>query len=386
MSEMIVRARDYRDRQPVEIIAHNGVISEIRPVAGGEQYLPLIAPGLVDLQVNGYNGADFNCFPFAEESVELVTRALWQQGVTTFLPTIITNGEDEIEQMMTTLARACQHFPLVGQSVAGIHLEGPFLSTQDGPRGAHNLEHIKAPDWSLFQRWQDAAQGRIRLVTLSPEWKHADDFIRHCVAEDVVVSIGHTAASAEQVASAVNAGARMSTHLGNGTHLMLPRHPNYLWEQLAQDSLWCAMIADGEHLPLSVLKVFICAKGERAMLVSDVTCHAGMPAGRYRSHIGGEVILSAEGRLSMAENPALLAGSAQGLLHGINTLVKNDLVSVAEAIEMGSRRPAQCLRLPVQQGLAVGAPMDAILLRQEGDKTLQLLATYKKGTEVWRVE
>jgi len=385
MHKITLRGRDYRSEQPIEITAHDGVISHIRPIAEGKS-LPFIAPGLVDLQVNGFGGVDFNTYPFAEESVAQVTRAMWQQGVTTFLPTVITNDGHEIEQMVATLARACQQFPAVEQSVAGIHLEGPFLSAQEGPRGAHALAHIKAPDWALFQQWQKAAQGRVRLLTLSPEWPLADDFIRHCVAGDIVVSIGHTAASAAQIASAVKAGARMSTHLGNGAHLTLPRHPNYIWEQLAQDALWCAMIADGEHLPLSVLKVFIRAKNGRAMLVSDVTSHAGMPPGCYHSHIGGEVVLSAEGRLSMANNPALLAGSVQGLLHGVNTLVKNAIVPLAEAIDMASIRPALSLNLPVQQGLAVGAPLDAIMLRSGEGNTLQLVATYKQGAEVWRGE
>ncbi|WP_208950738.1 N-acetylglucosamine-6-phosphate deacetylase [Rahnella sp. ChDrAdgB13] len=385
MSEITLRGRDYRTQQPVEIVAHNGNISQIRPVTGGEN-LPLIAPGLVDLQVNGYGGADFNSFSFSVGSVKQVVQALWQQGVTTFMPTVITNGADEITEMVSTLAAACREFPSVGASVAGIHLEGPFLSAQDGPRGAHNQAHIQAPDYALFQRWQTAADGRIRLITLSPEWPNADDFIRQCVADNVVVSIGHTAASAEQIASAVKAGAQMSTHLGNGAHLTLPRHPNYIWEQLAQDDLWCAMIADGEHLPLSVLKTFIRAKNGRALLVSDVTSHAGMPPGHYHSHIGGDVVLSPEGRLSMANNPALLAGSVQGLLYGVNTLLKNGIVPLPEAVQMASVRPASRLNLPVAQGLIPGAPLDAILLREDKSHALRLLATYKNGAEVWRGE
>lgn len=385
MTETTLRGRDHCTGQAIDVIAHDGIIRYIQPISP-QDGLPIIAPGLVDLQINGYGGVDFNCYPFAEQAVEQVARTLWQQGVTTFFPTVITNGEHEIEQMMATLARACQQFSVVEQAVGGIHLEGPFLSALDGPRGAHHRDHIRAPDWDLFQRWQEAAQGRIKLITLSPEWPQADAFIRRCVEQNVVVSIGHTAASTDQIASAVQAGARMSTHLGNGAHLTLPRHPNYIWEQLAQDALSCAMIADGEHLPLSVLKVFIRAKGEQAILVSDVTSHAGMAPGHYHSHIGGDVVLSAEGRLSMADNPALLAGSVQGLLYGVNTLIKNDIVPVAQAIDMATTRPARCLNLPVQQGLAVGAPLDAILLQPADDKAFRLLATYKKGVEVWHGE
>ena len=385
MADVTLRGRDYRNNQPVEILASEGIIRHIRSLPADDA-LPLIAPGLVDLQVNGYGGIDFNSYPFAEEAAEQVARLLWQQGVTTFMPTVITNGDHEIEQMVQTLASACRAFSLVEQCIAGIHLEGPFLSAQDGPRGAHSLDYIKGPDWALFQRWQHAAEGRIRLITLSPEWPQADDFIRDCCQQQVVVSIGHTSASAEQIASAVRAGAGMSTHLGNGAHLTLPRHPNYIWEQLAQDDLWCAMIADGEHLPMSVLKVFIRAKGDHAMLVSDVTSHAGMPPGRYQSHIGGSVVLSPTGRLSMADNPALLAGSAQGLLHGVNTLIKNAIVPRAQALEMASVRPATRLNLPVKFGLTVGAPLDAVLLQPAADESLVPLATYKNGVRVWSGE
>jgi N-acetylglucosamine-6-phosphate deacetylase len=122
------------------------------------------------------------------------------------------------------------------------------------------------------------------------------------------------------------------------------------------------------------------------MLVSDVTSLAGMPPGRYHSHIGGEVLLSAEGRLSMADNPALLAGSAQGLLHGVNTLIKHGIATPAQSLEMASLRPASSMNLPTQQGLIVGAPLDAILLQQAADQTLLLRATYKNGVEVWRGE
>jgi len=386
MREVRLQGREYQTGVAIEITTVDGVIRHIAALKETSESLPLIAPGLVDLQVNGFGGVDFNSFPFDEQDVEQVVQAMWQQGVTTFMPTVITNADHEIEQMVATLAKACQRSPRVEQSIAGIHLEGPFLSLQDGPRGAHQRGYIKAPDWTLFQRWQEAAQGRIRLLTLSPEWPEADEFIRRCVAEKVVVSIGHTSASAEQIASAVQAGARMSTHLGNGAHLTLPRHPNYIWEQLAQDDLWCAMIADGEHLPLSVLKVFIRAKGEHAMLVSDVTSLAGMPPGRYHSHIGGEVLLSAEGRLSMADNPALLAGSAQGLLHGVNKLIKHGIATPAQSLEMASLRPASSMNLSTQQGLIVGAPLDAILLHQAADQTLVLRATYKNGVEVWRGE
>ncbi|WP_413737325.1 N-acetylglucosamine-6-phosphate deacetylase [Sodalis sp. RH21] len=385
MDKVCIRGRDYRDLTAVEIQAEDGVICRIRPLPQDDT-LPIIAPGLVDLQVNGYAGFDFNRFPIEEQAVLEVTRRLWRQGVTTFLPTVITNSDREIEQMVGAITGACRRFAAVGASVPGVHLEGPFISPADGPRGAHDKAFVKAPDWALFQRWQQAAEGKIRLLTLSPEWPDAAAFIRRCVQARVIVSLGHTAADADQIAAAVDAGASMSTHLGNGAHLLLPRHPNYIWEQLAQDSLWCAMIGDGEHLPRSVLQVFMRVKRDRAFLVSDATSLAGMPPGRYHLHIGGEVILSAGGRLSLANNPQLLAGSARSLLYGVNSLVRQGLATRGEAWDMASVRPSALLGMPTRFGLAVGAPLNAVALGEDPRGELTVLAAYQGGACVWRDE
>ncbi|WP_413732087.1 N-acetylglucosamine-6-phosphate deacetylase [Sodalis sp. RH20] len=385
MDKVCIRGRDYRELTSIEIHAAGGLIREIRPLPQDDS-LPILAPGLVDLQVNGYAGVDFNRCPIDEQAVLEVTRELWQQGVTTFLPTVITNGDEQIAGMAAAIANARRRFAPVGQSVAGIHLEGPFLSPEDGPRGAHDKRFVKAPDWTLFQRFQRAAQGDIRLLTLSPEWPQAPGFIRRCAQAGVVVALGHTAADALQIDAAVEAGATLSTHLGNGAHLLLPRHPNYIWEQLAQDRLWCAMIGDGEHLPASVMKVFMRVKGERGILVSDATSLAGMPPGRYRLHIGGEVILSDTGRLAMADNPRLLAGSARSLLYGVNNLLRLGLATRREAWEMASVRPSALLNLPTRHGLAVGAPLDAVALDEDRRGGLSVLAVYQRGECVWRDE
>ncbi|WP_034946182.1 N-acetylglucosamine-6-phosphate deacetylase [Erwinia oleae] len=379
MADCVIDARHADSLQAIRLTAANGVIEKIVPLDTTEP-LPLIAPGLVDLQVNGYAGIDFNHYPFSPKAVAAVVEKLWQQGVTTFLPTVITASDRSIEQALSTLAAAREQ-PVVAAAVPGFHLEGPFLSPEDGPRGAHPLAHIGAPDDARFRRWQQAARGGIRLLTLSPEWANSTAFIQRCVGEGVMISIGHTSASAAQIADAVAAGASLSTHLGNGAHLHLPRHPNYIWQQLAQDELACAMIADGDHLPLAVLKVFMRAKGERAFLVSDVTCFAGMPPGEYQTPIGGRVTLSESGRLAVTETPALLAGSARGLLHGVNHLLQNDLASVGEALAMASLRPAKQLNLPQQQGLRAGAPADFLLLSPQAHG-VSLRATYKAGRKV----
>jgi N-acetylglucosamine-6-phosphate deacetylase len=324
---------------------------------------------------------DFNSTPLDEEIVWRVTRALWREGVTTYYPTFITNGDEAIEGAVRTIARACSGDGLVESSVAGIHLEGPFISREDGPRGAHSKVYVRAPDWSQFARWQDAAEGNIKLLTLSPEWPGSTDFITKCVDEGVAVCIGHTAATPEQIREAVAAGARMSTHLGNGAHPMLPRHPNYIWEQLAQDALWASVIADGFHLPEAVLKVVLKVKGFRAVLVSDAVSFSGMEPGEYDAHVGGRVVLTPQGKLHMADNPQLLAGSVQMLRQGVEHLAKSHLSSLSEAWEMASVRPASFMNLPQADGLTAGAPADLVVFSRERDE-IRVLQTYKRGCRV----
>ncbi|MFD1675534.1 N-acetylglucosamine-6-phosphate deacetylase [Alicyclobacillus fodiniaquatilis] len=373
----------FQTGEPVAVEMDNGVISSVTPIAKWDQsVLPMIAPGLVDLQINGYGGMDFNAIPFVDHDVVRITQALWKEGVTSYFPTVITQSDARIEAAVRTIARVCERHPDVADCIAGIHVEGPFISPQQGARGAHDPQYIKAPDWTLFERWQAAAGGRIKIITLSPEWPEATDFIAKCVRAGVTVSIGHTAATPEQIRLAVQAGARLSTHLGNGAHVMLPRHPNYIWEQLACDELWACVIADGFHLPASVLKVVTRVKGNRAMLVSDAVALAGMPPGAYDSPVGGKVVLSPAGKLSLADTPEILAGSAQMLPAGIQNLVFHNLASLSEAWAMASMRPSSFMQLETEGGLAVNGPADLVLFFADGGH-IQILQTYKRGRLVY---
>src|SRR5262249_51041292 len=147
-----------------------------------------------------------------------------------------------------------------GVAMDGFHVEGPHISPDDGPRGAHPRRWVRPPDVDEFHRWQEAARGHIRLVTVAPEWPEAPRYIEALVGEGIVISLGHTNANGAQIAAAASAGATMSTHLGNGAHAILQRHPNYIWEQLAEDRLMASFIVDGIHLPKSFVKVALRAK------------------------------------------------------------------------------------------------------------------------------
>ena len=376
-----IEGRHYLTGEEITVEIREGKIWDVRVLESDHRRLPWIGPGLVDLQVNGYAGLDFNAPDLDAEAVQRITQALWREGVTSYLPTVITNTDHEIERSLRTIASTRSEDELLKRTIAGIHLEGPFLSPEEGPRGAHDKVHVKAPDWGLFKSWQDAAEGGIRIVTLSPEWPGARRFIERCVDSGVTVSIGHTAATPEQIRDAVAAGASMSTHLGNGAHSSLPRHPNYIWEQLAQDDLWACVIADGIHLPDSVLKVVLRVKGPKALLVSDVTSFGGRGPGEYSTHVGGRVVLTRSGRLQLAGDPNLLAGSAQPLRVGVENLTNRGLCSMGEAWEMASRAPVFAAGLPSEPGLKVGAPADLVrFVPVEG--RLEVEHAYKAGHRV----
>jgi N-acetylglucosamine-6-phosphate deacetylase len=374
----VIRGRHYRTGKGLALKAKDGRIASLG-TGGGRRW---VGPGLVDLQVNGFRGLDFNTLPVPADLAGKVTRELWSVGVTSYLATVITNSVVGIEEAVRGVARGCEEDPAAAAGIAGIHLEGPFLSAEDGPRGAHAKEFVRAPDWDLFESWQEACGRRIKLVTLSPEWAGTTEFVERAVESGVVVSIGHTAASPAQIRAAVAAGATLSTHLGNGAHLVLPRHPNYLWEQLAQDALGACFIADGFHLPDSVIKVILKTKGERAVLVSDAVYLAGLPAGTYDTHIGGRVVLTPEGKLHLEANEGLLAGSASTVLKGVEHLSRGGLASLADAWDMASTRAARVLDLPAARGLRAGAPADLVVVEERSGR-LDVVETWKAGKRVY---
>jgi N-acetylglucosamine-6-phosphate deacetylase len=259
--------------------------------------------------------------------------ALEKTGVTRFLPTLITSSAEAFARSARAVL-AARH-----PAIAGIHMEGPYISPEDGFRGAHARPLVRDADVDDFRRRQDAADGRIRLVTLAPESAGALRLVEHLVASGVRVAIGHTAATGAQIADAVRAGATLSTHLGNGCAQVLPRHPNVIWEQLGEDRLLASFIVDGHHLPPATVKSMIRAKtAARTILVTDATAAAGMPPGRYT--LGGqEVELSAEGRVA-APGASNLAGSALRLDAAIGNAVRFTGLPLEEAVTMATTRPA----------------------------------------------
>ncbi|MAD79421.1 MAG: amidohydrolase family protein [Pirellulaceae bacterium] len=380
---MQILGRRYDTGEPVNITVADGRVARIEPAKPNEG-APWVGPGLVDLQINGYGGQEFNDPQLDVDRIVAIGRAMDADGVTSYLPTATTHSNKMLSHVMATLAAACDS-PEVSRRVPGFHLEGPYISPKDGPRGAHPLEHCRAPDWDEFLQLQDAAGGRIKILTLSPEYDDAPSFIEKVVARGVLVAIGHTAATSEQIAAAVDAGARMSTHLGNGAHGQLRRHPNYIWDQLADDRLVASLIADGHHLPPSVVKCFVRGKTlDHCVLVSDLVGMAGMPPGEYSNTSIGNIEILEGGRIVVAGQRQFLAGAGLPMTVGIANLMRFADVPLGTAVDLASRRPAELIDVPCGR-LEVGAVADLILFDMPTDEIspIQVRATVNAGEVVF---
>lgn len=344
------------------------VISDVAEVITEETDLPWLSPGLIDLQVNGFAGADVNGPAVTAEVVVEMVRALARSGTACVVPTVITAPEADILRSLRAIAAARDADPRVRAAVPYVHLEGPHLSTQDGPRGVHPKEHIRAPDLAEYRRWQEASDGLVGMVTLSPHYPEAVPYTASLVRDGTLVAIGHTHASAEEIHAVAEAGATLSTHLGNGAHALIQRHPNYIWAQLADDRLTASFIGDGHHLPGDTLTAMLRAKGlDRSVLVSDSVALAGMPAGEYTTPVGGRVVLSGDGRLGEFGTP-YLAGAALPLLDCVARVRGLAGIGLADALTMATSNPARFVvpklaRPDAQPGRIVpGARADLLLL------------------------
>jgi N-acetylglucosamine-6-phosphate deacetylase len=364
----------------VRVSFAGGRITAVEPFAAAPD--TVICPGLIDLQVNGYQGYDVNADTVTPEEIAGLAYALRRRGVTGFCPTVITAPEDRIVHALRAIARARQDDPAVARAILGVHVEGPYLAAGDGPRGAHDAAAVRDPDIAEFGRWQDAAGGLVRIVTLAPERPGAERYIAHLAAAGVLVSIGHTAASAAQIRAAVAAGARMSTHLGNGCHERLHRHDNMIWPQLAADELTAGFIADGHHLPADAFTAMVRAKGvDRCVLVSDSATLAGSAPGRYRTPTGGAVTVEPDGRLTLTGTP-YLAGSGAALAECLDWAVRNTPVSLPEAVAMASGNPARLLRLADRGAIRPGAAADLVVLATDRATGLRCVAATVVAGEV----
>ena len=334
----------------------------IRSVRPAERLpdMPYIAPGFVDLQVNGFAGVDFNNPDASIEDIARAIEVILHTGVTRFLPTVITAAPDHMLACLRNLHRAQTTLPQ-GHAIAGFHVEGPHISPEDGPRGAHPRQWVRPPDHAEFGQWQEATEGNIRLVTLSPHWPESSEYIRMLSAQGVTVSIGHATGKGDSIEIAAMTGATMSTHLGNAALNPLPKFPNLILDQLANDDLSASFIADRIHLDDNFFRVAVRAKGiERTILVTDASAPAGAPPGHYR--LGEiEIELTADGRM-LHSGTSRLAGSALRMDRAVKNLMLVAQVSLADAVRTAAINPARIIHLKGRmEGLVPGERGDIVV-------------------------
>lgn len=375
----------YVTGKPVQIKIENGKIVSVKEIKklNDKNSLVYIAPGFFDNQVNGFAGVSF---AFGEsdltsEGIEKATRELWKYGVTTYLPTLTTNSLEVLEKNFSLLAKAVDDPRLLG-SIPGFHLEGPYINPADGFRGAHPKQFVRLPDWDVFQKLNKAAVGKILQVTMAPEMEGAQDFIKKCRENGVIVAAGHHNANREQLDEAVKNGVRISTHLGNGCANMINRHNNPLWPQLSNDSLWISIICDGFHLLPEEIRVFYKTKGvAKTIITSDVTSYAALPPGVYKTQTGETIELTKEGKLHYPEQQVLY-GSASPITKGVGYIMKVTGCSLADAIQMASTNPAKLYNLNDRGILEPGRRADLILFTLN-DFVIDIQKTYVNGELVF---
>jgi N-acetylglucosamine-6-phosphate deacetylase len=353
------------DGRPVRLVLAGAGIGTVRSAPPASSDGPLVVPGLVDLQVNGYAGYDVNADDVSVDTVRALTRALWAVGTTTYFPTVITASRDKIVHALEVIAAAVRDDPLLAHSVAGIHVEGPYLSAADGARGVHDPAHLRSPDPAELTRWLAASDGLLRIVTLAPELPGTHAYVEAATRAGVLVSVGHSAATPGDIRRAADAGASLCTHLGNGVQPLLPRHPNQIWAQLADDRLRAGFIADGHHLPADTLTAMIRAKGmERSFLVSDSAALAGARPGRYATAVGGEVTVAEDGRLLFGDS-GLLAGSGASLADCVRFTLASTPFAAADVVALATENPARAAGLTDRGELRAGAAADLVILGED---------------------
>lgn len=362
-----IKGRRYDTGETVCIQIESDRIKSVDSIesSADSSQLPLIAPGLFDLQINGHGGTWFSDESLTPEKVIQTLKPHYRFGITRLLPTLVTASHEAFISGFTAIRKACEQERWVDQMVAGCHQEGPYIASEDGPRGAHPLKHVRAADWDEFCCYQEASGGRIRLVTLAAEAEGAVPFIQKAVASGVTIAIGHTGANSDQIAAAVDAGARLSTHLGNGAHGQMRRHPNYIWDQLGDSRLMASIIPDGHHLPPSVIRSFITAKGKSNIVITcDAAGLAGCPPGRYEA-ASGQVEILDDGRIVIAGQNQLLAGSSLETDVCVAHAMSVADLSLREAFDMAGRNPCRLLGCE-EVSLSAGSRADLVMFDYHG--------------------
>ncbi len=381
---MIIQGKIPGTESLVNIDAENGNVVRIEPCqeespcdfGGADFYL---CPGFFDPQVNGFAGVDFNSPHLTREGLHQAACSLASTGVTRFLPPLITSSREKMIRQLKIIATALKDDPLLRKACLGIHLEGPYISAEDGPRGVHPREHVRLPQWGELGEFQEACEGKIKCLTLAPEVEGAIPFIKKAVAHGIVIGIGHTHATERMIEEAVRAGARLSCHLGNATPKPLSLHQNLIRKQLTLDGLMVSMIADGIHLPRDVLRDFVRIKGiDGIVLTTDSMAGAGASPGRYT--LGDLEVEVGSAGTAQSVNTSRLAGSTLTMDRAVTNVIQFTGIDLPSAIRMATKNGQKLFR-EVKGEILPGDPADLVLFEYPGK--VKVRSTWIEGEKVF---
>ena len=360
--------RRYDTLEPVKVNVLDRQISSIEYLADTsvDDELPIIAPGLFDIQVNGAVGVELSSSKLTVDGVVAVLQKMLRDGVFRCCLTLTTNDQKVMLHAAKTIADALDAYPMYRPVVWGIHLEGPFISSAEGAIGAHPKRFCRDYSESFIRQMQECSGGLIKLVTLTPEYPEVGAFVRFLRSMGIVVSIGHTDANASQIDEAVREGASLSTHLSNATRHLLPKWENYFFAQLADDRLKASIIVDGFHISPELVRIIVRTKGlENLILISDQSPLAGFPPGKYSMELC-DFEIQPNGKVTLAGDPNLLACASFPVSNCVMNLASIENLPLNKVYPLASTSPASLLGAPdFSSGdgdfLQVGADADFLL-------------------------
>jgi len=381
---MIIRGRIPGTESAIDVLVEKGKVIQVSPYQKGVSYDfggtdLYLCSGFFDLQVNGFAGVDFNSSSLSREGLHRAAVSMAATGFTRFLPTLITSSHEKIVRQLEIIGDSLRKDPFLRKMCIGIHLEGPYISPEDGPRGVHLRRFVRLPQWEEVERFQEACEGRIRCLTLAPEVKGAIPFIKKAVTHGMVIGIGHTNASEEALEDAVQAGARLSCHLGNAAPRPSSLHQDPIRKQLVMDELMASIIVDGIHLPPAIVNNYVQAKGiGRIILTTDSMAGAGASPGKYT--LGDlEVEVGSDGAARLA-GASRLAGSTLTMDRAITNVVRFAGIDLPSAIYMAAKN-AQKLFPEAGREIVPGNSADLVLF--EYGRELVIRSTWIEGEKIF---
>ena len=360
---------------PAQLELEDGIIKEIYPYNEKEvtkDYGDLrILPGFIDIHCHGAYGFDTN--DADPEGLRKWAKGIVDEGVTSFLATTLTQSEEVLTNAVSNVAKVVEE-GYEGAEILGIHFEGPYLNKAH--KGAQPEEYCVKPNIEQFKRYQKAAHGLIKYITMAVENDEDYALTKYCSQNNVVVSIGHSNATYEQAVQAYAHGARSMTHVYNAMTPFTHRANGLVGGALRIRNMYGEIICDGNHSTLAALNNFFTSKGpDYSIMITDSLMCKGFPVGTKFDFGGQEVVIYPDGSAHLVE-AGNLAGSTLNVNKGLKILIEDALVPVNYAINACTSNPARCLHVDNRKGtIGVGYDADLVIL----DKDYEVVQTYCKG-------